>query len=688
MTSTSFGEKKQALIILPVFLQSSKGRQTTALWVVGLLAFLVFLNTLSHGFVWDDHTYVLGNPQFQNGHYFLNYFVSDFCEGVNQDCYFYRPVVSVTYLLDYLLWGTKSFGFHLTNVLFHVVVSLLVFKTIEYVLQNKMAAFIGAVFFATHPIHSESVSLIAARTDPPAALFYLLAFILFVRISQGQVKHRVLTQGLSLICFSFALFTKEIAVTLPLVLMAYSLLFPRSIQGRKEILGRLTPSVPYWILVFGYLVLRKQVFGETLSEGSLLEGLFSRLMTIPLLFLENLKMLIFPWPLEVFRIPVDQRSLVDPWVLLAFPVCVLLGWALYALGRNSKETLFAFAWVLLTLVPVLNVVPSPWPSVWDRFLYLPSIGVSFWVGWIGSLVFSDYCLKGKRFNQWMFAMVSIVLFLVWVGLTWERNKDWRDNVTLWGSTMEHFPIGNWSWAIAGNNLAQAYQSQGEVMKALHILEKVHQVRPDFLAAGINLGNAYGELGRTQEALGVYESLLKASNETTFWSERGNIQQKEVKPLNSGNLFYNLGVTYAALGESEKAFDAYRHSLSLNPRNHLVHYSLGNLYFKTGQVQKAEQSYLKSVDLRPDFGRGYQGLGRLYVRKEKLNHARKAYESAVELKPQSAMPYQNLGWIYFQLGEIEKAARTFEKGLVLAPRNSSIKEPSLRVSPNTCFLNTR
>jgi len=221
------------------------GTPSIPLFFLALIAGVLYLNTLSHDFVWDDHTYVLGNPQFQKGQYFFHYFVSDFCDGVNEDCFFYRPLVSLTYLMDQLFWGSNPFGYHLTNVVIHILVSLLVFAVVWTLLQNKMAAWIGAILFAIHPIHSESVSFVAARTDPPATLFYLLAFVLYLKTSQFKGVQGVLVQAVSLLCFSLALATKEIAVTLPLVLMIHSLLFPKPQRSIRGLWNRLGPSVPY-----------------------------------------------------------------------------------------------------------------------------------------------------------------------------------------------------------------------------------------------------------------------------------------------------------------------------------------------------------------------------------------------------------------------------------------------------------
>ncbi len=265
-----------------------------AIPAVGSIACLIYLNTLFHHFVWDDYLYILNNPQFKNAQNLFHFFASDFCEGVNENCFFYRPFVSLTYLLDHFIWKENPLGFHLTNIFLHVLVSVLVYKTIGFILQNRIAAFIGAILFAVHPIHSESVAFIAARTDPLLTFFYLLSFLFYMQSRKVEIPRRAYLTGLSIIFFMFALFSKEMAITLPLVLMAFSLLFPHPVQCRAEILMRVKGTVPYWGLVLGYLLLRKQVLGDSLGGEPILEGLVSRVLSVPLLFLENVRMLFFP----------------------------------------------------------------------------------------------------------------------------------------------------------------------------------------------------------------------------------------------------------------------------------------------------------------------------------------------------------------------------------------------------------
>ena len=141
----------------------------------------MYVNTLGHPFVWDDNVYISPNAHFQNIHYLPEYFTGGFCEGVERECPFYRPIVSLSYLIDFLIWGDNPFGFHLTNVLLHITVVLLFYYLILTFFQKPQAALIASLFFSVHPIHVESIAFIAARTDPLISIFLFVFFYFFTK---------------------------------------------------------------------------------------------------------------------------------------------------------------------------------------------------------------------------------------------------------------------------------------------------------------------------------------------------------------------------------------------------------------------------------------------------------------------------------------------------------------------------
>jgi len=213
-----------------------------------LVTFLLYANTLWNDFVWDDHIYIINNVWFQDPQYIPYYFTRNFCEEVETPCRFYRPFVSLSYLFDYSLWGHNPFGYHLTNILIHILAVLgvygLTLGLVPFLNKNPSTisnpgtslswmAFGSALIFAMHPIHVESVVLVSARTDPPTAVFILVSMMCFMRWRQESNKVGIVWYGVSLLFFVFGLLTKEMAVTMPVLLLAYDFLFVQKKRGRS-----------------------------------------------------------------------------------------------------------------------------------------------------------------------------------------------------------------------------------------------------------------------------------------------------------------------------------------------------------------------------------------------------------------------------------------------------------------------
>ena len=215
----------------------------------------LYANSLNGPFIVDDLSYVVSNRLVLGGGNFLSYFGEGFCEASSRGfgCPYYRPLLNLSFRLDYLLWGMNPFGFHLTNVVIHTLVVLLLYVVTRVVFQQRLVAIVASLLFAVHPIHVESVAFVSARTDPPAALFFLLSFLgfyFYLKRSQWSLY----AYSLSLMAFVMALMTKEIGITIPVILLAYDLICIRPWKGVKDLMGRWPSYLPFvmvWIVYFG-----------------------------------------------------------------------------------------------------------------------------------------------------------------------------------------------------------------------------------------------------------------------------------------------------------------------------------------------------------------------------------------------------------------------------------------------------
>ena len=199
--------------------------------VAVLLATLLgFARTLAYDFVWDDALLIQRSQRLQDWTQLPALLSSHFWSEVHEGSHYYRPLVSMSFSLDVQTWGFNPMGFHLTNLLAHLATALAVLALARRLTGSVLAAAVAGIAFALHPIHTESVTFISGRTDVLATLFFLLALLGYVRWRQ---EGGLLTFTGSLVAFFLGLAAKEVAVTLPLVLVLYD----RTV-GSKEPRGR------------------------------------------------------------------------------------------------------------------------------------------------------------------------------------------------------------------------------------------------------------------------------------------------------------------------------------------------------------------------------------------------------------------------------------------------------------------
>ncbi|MEK6527463.1 MAG: hypothetical protein AABZ36_01065, partial [Nitrospirota bacterium] len=318
----------------------------TAIVIVIIASIGVYLNTLPNEFVYDDESLVLRNPWIKDVKYIPEIFLSDAWafkeEGPPLN--FYRPLVHIIYMIDYQVFGLKPLGFHLTTVLFHGGVSVLVFLIFSMLInqlrltnlkpktQNPKSqisnqkseilspAFIAALLFAAHPIHTEAVTWIGGIPELSFTLFYLLSFYLYIYPVRDKSLNRIKADGkrgkniiLSLLFFFLATLCKETALTLPLLIFAYDYSFRRdtllpagrqaSFFSPKTLYHLLKRYLPYLIISGIYFILRTHAIGGLAPVKRHAElSNYEYLINIFPIFTQYLEKLILPVNLNVFYV--------------------------------------------------------------------------------------------------------------------------------------------------------------------------------------------------------------------------------------------------------------------------------------------------------------------------------------------------------------------------------------------------
>ena len=354
-----------------------------------LVNLAVYFPSIGGYFLADDFMHISYLSHVFNGHMasLLTNFYTNWMQATGTE--FYRPLITLSLALDYLFWRNNAVGYHLSNLFFHTSSTILLYFLIGRVagsLGNRQAnalAFVSAVFFAVYPLHPEVVSWIIGRVDSVATMFYLAAFLLFLKYEDSCVKQSAgqsfRSLSLSLLCFLLSLLSKEIAITLPISLWLWDFMFA---NGENKLWVRITLSLkrtlPYWLLLGVYLVIRALSLGTICggysgSLGAALDiSLFKRFIEEPALL-----RLILPFNDELF----SPRHFLRRGLNVLYGLSVV-AFCLRLFLKGSFQTpvklmVYSFLWFAVSLLPTFQVFGLTPNLQGSRLVYLASVPICF-----------------------------------------------------------------------------------------------------------------------------------------------------------------------------------------------------------------------------------------------------------------------------------------------------------------------
>jgi tetratricopeptide (TPR) repeat protein len=612
-------------------------------------AALPYLNSLFNGFVYDDNRQVLDNPylrslRFLPGMFSTNVWSFAGAQGVSN---YYRPMMTLGYFICYQLFGPVAYGFHLVNLLLHVGVTLLVFQIARRLFGQDTAALIAALLFALHPVHTESVAWVAAVTDLEVTFFYLLTFWLFLRLPRGQGGRSDRIQLAMVVSFALTILSKEQSLTLPLVATVYEHVY-REDRAQTSWSQKVARYGTLWLMDLAYVVFRIRYLGafapqQQMSRLTWYETFLSALVLVG----KYLGKLLWPVELCAYYVFHKSTSLLDPRVL-AGVLGLLVSAGLFCwLWKRQRMPSFGLIWMYATLAPVLDARLLAGNVFAERYLYLPSVGFAWLVGWMAAGLWK--AVQSRTFCRWGLAAASAAVALLCVLRIVTRNRDWRSDYVLYTQTLKISPDATH----IRNNLGVVCWNQGDIAGAekewrLALIFSPHD--PIVLS---NLGLVYAREKRYRKAARYFrQAMHRKPDYTDPHTNLGNVYKKEGK-----------------LAEAELQFRA---AVALSPLLPSTHNALAKIYLKEGKFQAAEEQFQASVRDEPNF-HGYDGLGDLLMRREDRSAAEQAYHQAVLLNPFDSHAHFALAEIALAEGQDGIALKEYRQGLATDPRNSAALE---------------
>ncbi|MCF7835753.1 MAG: hypothetical protein K9M15_01390 [Candidatus Marinimicrobia bacterium] len=452
------------------------------LFVVG---FAIYANSFVVPFFWDDNDNVVNNTYVKSWEYFGKYFSENLVAGAGLMSNYWRPFLLITYSLDYNFFGLNKYWWHFVDVSLHVLVAFFLFLILAYLFKRKNFALLISLVFLAHPLQTEAISMITARADPLFFVFFLASIFLYF-------KRRVV---LSLLLFAFALLSKEIAITLPAVLLLIEICF--FLKEKLDIKKIFLKVLPFASLAGLYFWARLTIlnFSNTLNfydDASVEVANFGvRILTFFKALLVYFKLMLFPANLH-------SERLFEPATFFTFSIfasiVLFLFMFVFSLIRfkKNKTYFFGFGWFMIALAPVSGVLIPINRLIYEHWLYVPLIGFFIFLFELLREVFGKF--KMPR----VVLMFLVLLYLCFFcGATINRNFDWKNPIVFYNNILKY----NTQSLLVWNNLGMEYANIGMLEEAeasyreAVILDKESRSAPPHH----NLGNLYKEKGLVEEA---------------------------------------------------------------------------------------------------------------------------------------------------------------------------------------------
>lgn len=445
-----------------------------------ILGFAAYANTLGGQFVWDDEYLVTGNALIRSWAGFPKIFASDLASGSGQKFNFYRPIQTITAMFDYSLWKHNPTGYHLSNIVFHVLAALALYWLITVLFKDPALSLLTSILFVVHPIHTEAVSYISGRADSLAALFMLLAVIFYVRALETK---RAVYYPAFIVSFVLALMSRENSLILPVLLLFYHFAFKKKF---KPLI-----FLPLVVLAGIYIALRMTVLDFHLQGNIPASTLAQRIPGFFAALSQYVRLMIVPYPLHM-EYGFTIFGLFDAQSLAGLVLVLALGAWLFLQSKKRGLVFFALGWFMITLLPVSNLYPIN-SYMAEHWLYLPSMGLFL-------LAAAGLRALGRRKKVERIVLSAVVgLTAFYAILTIAQNRHWRDPIAFYEWTIRYSPDS----LRMHNGLALAYYNKGMTAKAIEVYTRAIEKFPKQAFLYNNLGSIYLAKGQKREAEGLF-----------------------------------------------------------------------------------------------------------------------------------------------------------------------------------------
>jgi tetratricopeptide (TPR) repeat protein len=592
------------------------------------VTFICYIPALTNEFVnWDDYGYVVDNTLIRD--FSVKNIATIFTKLEQMGNY--HPLTMLTYNIEYQFFGQNPHGYHVTNIMLHLINTALVFWLL-YLLSGRTVAIVVATLFGVHTLHVESVAWVSERKDLLYAMFFFLSLICYVKYVKTRKDTKLYIASFAF--FILSVLSKAMGVSLAAVLLLVDYLFDRKFEKKV-----LIEKVPFFVvaLIFGVLALFAQQAARAI-HGYTQYSVFEKILFACLGFVTYLFKLIIPTKLSAFYPYPEKVGGALPASVWLYPLLALLiAWAtLYSL-RNTKKIFFGMMFFVITIALVLQILQVGGAVMADRYTYIPSLGFFF------ILAEGFEHLREKQSARAVVTGV-LVLYIGWLCvLTWEKAGTWRNSFVLWTDvvgTYERIPF-------AFANRGYSYYKIGKYDEAVADYNRTLALDASDAGTYHNRGVAYYHLGKNAQAITDYNKAL------------------ELK-LDNAEVYNNRGAAYAALGKADSAIGDFTKAISLSPEYAEAYNNRGTEYAKARMFEAAITDFDKAIQLKPDYVDAVRNR-EMAANDLRSTRATNAQQSMAGAEPSTDPEfYLSRGLQYGRTGNTADAIKDFDRALQLRP----------------------
>lgn len=610
-----------------------------------IITIIAFLPIKDLGFVnWDDPAYVLKNEYVQLSAEniktaFLAGIHPDYPKGIATN---YHPLTMISLMINHSISGLEAGSYHWTNLIIHLVNVYLSFLFFLLIIgkENKLLAALGALIFAIHPLHVESVAWISERKDVLFMMFYLLGLNHYLRFKKQKTKSIIPVIGF----FVLSLLSKPSAVTFPIVLILIDYLLDSKYEWKS-----IANKIPFLVLslIFGFITINIQ--------GDVAVGDIERFN-----FIEKISFASYglSYYLVKFLVPTSTTAFHPyppsgqlPAFISMSPLLVLglIGSIAYFFRKN-KIVVFGVLFFAVNLALTLQFIQVGPSVVSDRYTYLPYHGLI--------LILISFCIYIFKIKPKLKPIVYGVLGL-WLSImlfrTFNQTKVWKDSKVLWNNVLKKYPGCHYAY----KGRAEYYYKNNEYKEAMSDIEKaMERYENEFMVQSMR-GNVLRQMGNYPEAINALnKAILLKPDEADLYNNRAN--------------------AFIRANQSNKAKDDYEKCLQLNPNHKEALSNIGAYYFSINDYKSAIEKFTEAIERVPDQPGNYLNRSGVYLSDGQNQKCIDDATTYLSIGKPDVKAFYYMALAHEELNQIAKAIEQIDKAINMDGNNNEYKSVRLRL----------